>query len=114
VVVVSASGQDVPQLIEWEIVNGSLMRRSGPCPATRPSVYSHALFSDNKTMLENVDPAQSRLSYFVGGSAPPGPIPDEDLGFVDQVRIELLAGLPGHAEADGARAATTIWARVGR
>jgi type II secretory pathway pseudopilin PulG len=43
-------------LVEWEIVDGTLMRRRGACPVARPVIFSHSLFVDHKTMLEGVRP----------------------------------------------------------
>ena len=55
-----------PSLVEWEVVGSSLMRRKGPIPQTRPGAFSHSLYSDNKTMLEGLNPG-SRLHYLAGG-----------------------------------------------
>ncbi|MBC7294520.1 MAG: hypothetical protein H5T84_10565 [Thermoleophilia bacterium] len=44
------------ELVEWEVVGQSLMRRRGPCPVEKPMVFPHSLYTDNKTMLEGVEP----------------------------------------------------------
>jgi Prokaryotic N-terminal methylation motif len=80
-----------PVLVEWELVNGSLMRRWGPCPGSRPSVFIHSLYSDNKTMLEGADPARSAFSYTVAGKRVAAPISATDLLLVDSVDLVLNA-----------------------
>jgi hypothetical protein len=100
VLLVTTSGSAAPLLVEWELVNDSLMRRWGTCPSMCPSTFGHSLYSDNKTMLENVDMSRSRLSYQVGGNAAGLPLATADLPLVDSVTMEL-AGLPV-ATASGA------------
>lgn len=110
VLLVTTSGSGAPLLVEWEIVNDSLMRRWGPCPATRPSTFSHALYSDNKTMLENVDTARSKFSYVVAGCAAEVPLPAADEPLLDSVTMELS----GRQEGAAAGAVMTASGRIGR
>jgi hypothetical protein len=53
-------------LIEWEVVGSTLMRRWTPCPATKPMSYSHALYVDNKSMLEGLA-GDTRFVYLANG-----------------------------------------------
>jgi type II secretory pathway pseudopilin PulG len=98
-----------PILVEWEIVNGALMRRRGVCPLERPAAFSHSLYVDNKTMLEGVKPG-SVLSYFAGGVAIDPSAGVVDLSAVDTVVVELQTA------ADGAIPPVRVTARglVGR
>ena len=98
-----------PTIVEWELVKGTLMRRVGPCPSTRPSAFSHALYSDSKTMLEQVE-VGSQLAYQVNGALVPGPVDAEDLGSVDGVVLQVVTK---PADSVG-EAVTTSNARVGR
>jgi Tfp pilus assembly protein PilW len=47
VLLVASSDESAPLLVEWELVNGSLMRRWGTCPSILPSTFGHYLYSDN-------------------------------------------------------------------
>jgi len=78
----------VPTLVEWEIVDGSLMRRSGPCPAARPASYPHSLYADNKTMLEGVQ-GGSLFRYLVRGVEVAAPIVEANLAAVEGVILDL-------------------------
>jgi prepilin-type N-terminal cleavage/methylation domain-containing protein len=98
-----------PSIIEWEIAKGSLMRRVGRCPASRPVAFAHSLYSDNKTMLEHLD-ASSELAYVVNGVRVPGPVAAGDLALVDFV---VLAVATKPAPAPGQVPISTT-ARVGR
>jgi Tfp pilus assembly protein PilW len=89
VLLVSTPGSAAPILVEWELVSGSLMRRWGACPAVRPSTFAHSLYPDSKTMLENVDTAQSGFSYQVAGRDP-GTVQAADLPLVDRVSLRLV------------------------
>ena len=110
VLLVRTGEATAPVIVEWEIVGGSIMRRRGPCPVTRPTAYAHALYTDNKTMLENVDTTRSRFSYCVGGVAASVPLSPADLALVDGVTLELQA----RAEPGIALARTKAQAQVGR
>jgi hypothetical protein len=98
-----------PLIVEWEIVGGSIMRRWGPCPVTRPTSYAHALYTDSKTMLENVDTTRSQFSYSVGEVAASTTVSPADLALVDGVTLELQA----RAEPGTASARTKAQAQVG-
>ena len=89
VLLVSTNGSAAPILVEWELVNGSLMRRWGACPAVRPSTFAHSLYPDSKTMLENVDTAQSGFSYEVAGWDA-GTVQAADLPLVDRVSLRVV------------------------
>jgi hypothetical protein len=98
-----------PFLVEWEIVNGSLMRRRGACPVTRPVVFSHSLFVDHKTMLEGVRPG-SALAYLEGSVRVDLSGMVVDLAPVDGVALELETS----AEGANAYVHVTALGRVGR
>ena len=68
VVIVSrpAGAHAATELVEWEVSGGSLMRRRGSWPGLLPSAFPHALFTDNKTMLEGLS-ADSVFEYWAGG-----------------------------------------------
>jgi prepilin-type N-terminal cleavage/methylation domain-containing protein len=76
-----------PTLVEWEIVNGTLMRRWGVCPPLRPSVFKHTLYLDHKTMLENVAPG-SGFRYVVEGVPATEPILGEQLDAIEAVLLD--------------------------
>ncbi len=98
VLLVGTGESSVPLLVEWEVVNGSLMRRWGTCPPGLPAVFSHLLYSDSKTMLENVDVPRSSFSYLLAGSAVTAPVSAADLLLVDTVSLQVIArtsGSPG-------------------
>jgi hypothetical protein len=82
------------EVVEWEAVGGSLMRRKGPCPAVRPSLIVHTLYNDNKTMLQNLG-SSARFRYFMHGVEVEPPVAAEDLPFVDEVRLVGGASVPG-------------------
>jgi hypothetical protein len=98
-----------PVLVEWEIVNETLMRRRGVCPATRPAAFAHSLFVDHKTMLEGVKLGSSFV-YLADGKVV-DPYADGFSGAsVDAVVLEL------HTASAGATATVHVAARgrVGR
>jgi hypothetical protein len=78
-------------LVEWELVGGSLMRRRGSCPATRPATITHSLFVDNKTMVEDLSPG-SRFHFFASGVEVASPVSAGDLAAIDEVRLDARAG----------------------
>jgi len=98
-----------PVLVEWELAKGSLMRRWGPCPRSRPATYAHSLYSDSKTMVEGLGPG-SGLKYVVAGTQWDGAVPVSELARVQAVSLELEAG------ESGARSMwrTSATAQVGR
>lgn len=110
VLLVRSSEADTPIIAEWEIVGGSLMRRWGRCPTARPASFAHSLYIDNKTMLEDVDPARSRFVYRVGGVEMEAPISSSDLDQVDAVTLQLEA----RPQAGAPVARSVADARVGR
>lgn len=96
-------------LVEWEIGNGSLMRRWGACPAGRPVAFAHSLYIDHKTMLEGVDPI-SQFSYLIHGEVRAAPISRADLRSVEAVILQM-EGRDGAGKWSGGLSTT---ARVGR
>ena len=80
-----------PVLVEWEMTGDSLMRRWGPCPIVRPSVFGHGLFTDHKTMLERLE-GRGAFTYVVGGAETDGPIPERELTLVDAVILRMTVG----------------------
>jgi prepilin-type N-terminal cleavage/methylation domain-containing protein len=116
----AALGEASPTLVEWELVGGTLMRRWGPCPATRPNTFNHSLYSDNKTMLENLDTSRSTFSYWVAGLAVAPPVTTTDVPLVDGVRLELVPKLDRRgatledAPGEDVAGVVTICGRVGR
>ncbi len=92
VVVLTKSGDPGDLLlVEWQIVGGSLMRRRGSCPASRPSTIANSLFVDHKTMMEDVF-AGSRFRFFVSGVEVETPVGAEFLAAIDEVRLDARAG----------------------
>ena len=81
-------------LVEWELVGGSLMRRRGSCPATRPATITHSLFVDNKTMIEDVRPG-SCFRFFASGVEVGSPVNPGCLAAIDEVRLDARAGEVG-------------------
>lgn len=73
-------------IVEWEIVDGNLMRRWGPSPKSRPASFSHSLYVDNKSMLEGLA-GDACFTYVVNGAVVEGTVPTDDLSFVDEVAI---------------------------
>jgi hypothetical protein len=96
-------------LVEWEIVNGTLMRRRGTCPVARPVVFPHSLFVDHKTMLEGVKPG-SVLSYLTGSAPVDTPADVVDPALICGVVLDLDIS----AEGDNASVHVTARGRVGR
>lgn len=102
VVLIARGKAGALQLIEWELTDGRLMRRTGPLNGTLPSAITHALYSDNKTMLETPG-LQGGLTYT--GRKDTTDIGSENLPDVSRVRMELwlreqrsgLASLQGAA-----------------
>jgi hypothetical protein len=109
VILTRPGGSGATVLVEWELVNGTLMRRWGGCPALRPAAFPHSLYSDNKTMLERVDTAGSSFSYRVAGREVALPEID-DLASIDEVSVRLAE------KADATTGASTVTAAalVGR
>ncbi len=104
----AGSGSE-PIIVEWEIVNGSLMRRWGACPSTRAVALAGTAYRDNKTMLEGVQSGSS-FTYIVGGTAAAAPATDAELASIEGVVLDL------RAKSQGARSSVRVvsTARVGR
>jgi len=104
----AGSGSD-PIIVEWEIVNGSLMRRWGACPSTRTVALAGSAYRDNKTMLEGVQVGSS-FTYLIGGAVAAAPATDAELASIEGVVLDL------RAKSEGARSSVRLvsTARVGR
>ena len=98
-----------PIVVEWEIVNGALMRRWRPCPQAEPDIFAHSAYSDNKTMLDGVS-SPSCIKYLIGGRQVAAPAAEADLASIEAVVLDLA----GTATPKGptVRESTTTW--VGR
>ena len=68
VVVTRSAADATPEIVEWELVGGSLMRRRGPWAGVPAGGVSHSLFTDHKTMLEGLAPGGS-FAYLSGTRA---------------------------------------------
>jgi len=92
------------ELVEWELIGGSLMRRRLPWPGELPVPLGHAAFSDHKTMLDGVVAAPG-FRYFSGAHELPTLVPSEFRALIDTV--EVRTRLTGDIDA--------VWhAEVGR
>ncbi|MCL5736202.1 MAG: hypothetical protein M1274_11540 [Actinobacteria bacterium] len=91
VVLSKASESGLSLMVEWELVQGNLMRRKGDCPLSRPGAFTHSLFSDHKTMLEGLKTG-SRFRFFASGIEEQAPVAVADLGRIDEIRLEAVAG----------------------
>jgi hypothetical protein len=98
-----------PCIMEWEIAGSTLMRRWGVCPNSRPTAFAHALYADNKSMLEGLS-GDAHFSYVVSGAPVSGSVPKSDLGWVEAV--VLSSG--GRDAAGEWRTAICTTARLGR
>ena len=109
VVFLDRAADGSPLLIEWEIAKGALMRRWGPCPSMNLASFAHSMYSDSKTMLDNLRTA-SAFSYIVNGQRTAGPVEAADLVFVDGVTLDLA----GNLNSAWPTVRTGSMARVGR
>ena len=91
VILSKAAEQSVPVIVEWEMVKGTLMRRWGPCPEAMPSGFRHSIYSDSKTMIENLD-AGSSFSFFADGVRVTPPLDTCELVSIDSVFLDLRGG----------------------
>ncbi len=109
VLLVRNPDSSAPLLVEWEIVNGALMRRWGPCPSVKPAVFPHSLYVDSKTMLDEVDASKSAFGYSLAGRVV-GRVDAEGLQSVDELSIDVVRQNDG----PGVAAAFGTVAQVGR
>lgn len=101
-------------VVEWEVVNGSLMRRWGLCPEVCPATFAHSLYVDHKTMIEDLGSGSS-FAYEVRGGIASASIGHGDLGLVRTVRLRLVqSGTEPAAGPSGGAASLTTVGRVGR
>jgi len=68
VVVTRSAADATAEIVEWEMVGGSLMRRRGPWVGVPAGGVSHGLFIDHKTMLEGLASGGS-FAYLSGTRA---------------------------------------------
>jgi hypothetical protein len=108
VLLVADPGATAPLLVEWELVNGCLMRRWGVCPSTCPASFSHSLYSDSKTMLEDVDVARSGFLYLTAGHAAAAPVAAADLPLIDSVSVDVACSLSGAIDVLPVRATGSV------
>jgi prepilin-type N-terminal cleavage/methylation domain-containing protein len=98
VVMLSIAGGHDPELVEWEVVGGSLMRRHGPWTGLVPPRSQHHAYTSNKTMLEGVGPSTG-FAYGVTGLEVPQ-VADGDLRLVTRVYLSgLMPDLKVHFDA---------------
>jgi YD repeat-containing protein len=109
VLLVRNPGSSAPLLVEWEIVNGALMRRWGPCPSLKPAVFPHSLYVDSKTMLDDLDDGTSRFGYNLAGRVV-GEVDAADLQSVDGLSL----GIVRQNRGPGVAASLSSVAQVGR
>lgn len=93
------------EIVAWEIVAGSLMRRRAPLPLAGPPTLPSA-FQDNKTMLEGT--AGGTFSYSAGGLELGTAVPPTDLRRVGAVRFECRVTGSGHRHGVVAVAGTSV------
>ena len=92
IVLLTRSGPGaVPEIVEWEVTGGSLMRRRGPWTGSTPTGFPHGGYLDHKTMLEGVE---ARFAYSGAGFEGLANVEARALGLVRGVRLEgtLLRG----------------------
>ena len=109
VLLVRSDDGSAPILVEWEVSGSSLMRRWGPCPASRPTSVTTSLFVDHKTMLAGVTPA-SRFTFYAGAEELPTPVTAAKAAQVDRVLLDLRIAPSGSSYSQSVRSL----ARVGR
>ena len=87
------------ELVEWELVDGALMRRRGLWTGTSTGPFPHSAYFDHKTMLEGVV-QPSGFRYLCDGVALPAPVAGPRLSQVTTVVLDLAVG-------DGVRGAAS-------
>jgi prepilin-type N-terminal cleavage/methylation domain-containing protein len=112
VVVTRSAANATPELVEWELVGGSLMRRRGPWAGIPAGGVSHSLFNDHKTMLEGLA-AGGSFAYFSGVQALADDATPERDAITDLV-IQGAAIVGARADAPGALVPFHATMRVAR
>jgi type II secretory pathway pseudopilin PulG len=98
-VVLTRSGADMTrELVEWEFTGGTMMRRRVPWSGGPPSTVTHSLFSDNKTMLEGVQPGAT-FRYLDRGKSVLGQTGPVDRTLIESVRISAFLRPPASPRA---------------
>lgn len=92
------------EIVAWEFVAGSLMRRRTPLPVEGPPQLVGG-FRDNKTMIEAVEGGV--FSYRTGGVELGSAVPRADLRLVDAVKVVCCV------TAGGRRGGATVTAEEG-
>jgi prepilin-type N-terminal cleavage/methylation domain-containing protein len=112
-VVVTRSASDAaPEIVEWELVGGSLMRRRGPWVGVPAGGVPHSLFSDHKTMLEGLAPGGS-FAYLSGTRA----LADDATSERDAISDVIVQGaviVGGRPDIPGALVPFRVAMRVAR
>jgi prepilin-type N-terminal cleavage/methylation domain-containing protein len=112
VVVTRSAANATPELVEWELVGGSLMRRRGPWAGIPAGGVSHSLFNDHKTMLEGLA-AGGSFAYLSGARVLAGnATPERDA--ITEVVIQGAAIVGARAEVPGALVPFRATMRVAR
>ena len=112
VVMLTGSGKDgARELVEWEIVDGSMMRRRVEWPGLPPAHVTHSLFTDHKTMLEGLQ-GIAGFTYFAGGRKLSETLGETDLAAVDTICLEIEVRAQGPRR--GGAVPVTASAEVGR
>lgn len=112
VVVLTGSGRDgARELVEWEIANGSMMRRRVEWPGLPPTHITHSLFTDHKTMLEGLQ-STACFGYFAGGRSLGRPSSEAQLAVIDTIELQVEARAQGSRR--GGVVLVTSSAKVGR
>jgi prepilin-type N-terminal cleavage/methylation domain-containing protein len=112
VVVTRSAANATPELVEWELVGGSLMRRRGPWAGIPAGGVSHSLFNDHKTMLEGLT-AGGSFAYLSGARVLVGDATPERDAITDVV-IQGAAVVGARADAPGALVPFHATMRVAR
>ena len=96
-------------VVEWELAGSVLMRRWRVCPTEKPVSLVHALYIDNKTMLEGVG-ADATFTYALDDGYPAADVAERDL-----FRVAIVSLSCSGIDRDGTWATLAeVKARVGR
>lgn len=112
VVVTRSSSDATPELVEWEVVGASLMRRRGPWVGVPSGGVSHSLFTDHKTMLEGLATGAS-FAYLSGTRS----LADDSTAERDAITDVVIQGaliVGGRPDVPGALVPFRVVMRVAR
>jgi Tfp pilus assembly protein PilV len=114
IVLLAASASDGgTYLVEWEVTGGAIMRRRGPCPAAIPAAFPHSLYTDSKTMLENVASSTHFVFTSSSGAAVVDPVEGDTLLRVTTVVLQGATRVPGASKTSGQAARFLIACPLG-